>query len=239
MPTDLITDADVRVVRVERLELAFAPRPWPWADRHRAEIDAHFTALRRDNPTLWNGRVLLMHSHALAGAVFRGAYLETDYASLLAWRDWRFPDRDMRNSYSLAAVKSADGGFLLGVMNAHTANAGHIYFPCGTPDPSDVIGGGVDLDASLRRELAEETGLDAGEFEPEPGWYTVFAGARIAQIKVLHARDTAAALRERAIDHLRREQRPELADIRVVRSLADLDPAMPKFVTAFLRNWWR
>ncbi len=33
---------------------------------------------------------------------------------------------------------------------------------------------------------------------------------------------------------LRASGEPELADIRIVRSPADFDPAMPRFVTAFL-----
>jgi 8-oxo-dGTP pyrophosphatase MutT (NUDIX family) len=232
-------DAEPRVVPVQRLELSFAPKVWPFAETRRAEIDAHFTALRARNPTLWNGRVLLMHAHSLAGEVFRGAYMETDFASLLAWRDWGFPDPQIRNSYSMAAVRSGDGGFLLGVMNSHTANAGRVYFPCGTPDPDDVVGDRVDLEHSLRRELAEETGLDAGEFRAEPGWYTVFAGPRIAQVKVLHAAASAEALRARALAHLQQEPHPELADLRIVCGPADLDPAMPSFVTAFLRHVWR
>ena len=65
---------------------------------------------------------------------------------------------------------AADGAFLLGVMGPHTINAGRIYFPCGTPDRSDIVGGKVDLDLSVRRELKEETGLDVAEFTAEPGW---------------------------------------------------------------------
>jgi len=36
------------------------------------------------------------------------------------------------------------------------------------------------------------------------------------------------------LDHLASEAQPELCDIRIVRSAADFDPAMPAFVTAFL-----
>ena len=53
-------------------------------------------------------------------------------------------------------------------------------------------------------------------------------------IKVLHARETATALRARILAHLAREREPELADIRIVRGPADFDPMMPPFVTAFL-----
>lgn len=228
------------VVPVARLDVAVVPKRWRFADDRRPEIDAHFAALERANPSLWNGRVLVLHAHAVEGDTFRGAYLETDFASLLAWRDWGFPDPHMRNCSAMAALRSDDGAFLLGVMNVHTANAGRIYFPCGTPDPNDdVIGATVDLDASLRRELKEETGLDAGEFEAQPGWYSVFDGPRIAQIKILQARASAAELRGRVLAFLERQTAPELSGIRMVRSPADLDPAMPGFVTAFLRHVWQ
>jgi len=90
----------------------------------------------------------------------------------------------------------------------------------------------------VRRELAEETGLDSSSLQAEPGWTTVFAGPRIAQIKVLRSDETAATLRARIVDHLRQVPQPELADIRIVRGPADLDPMMPAFVVAFLRHRW-
>jgi 8-oxo-dGTP pyrophosphatase MutT (NUDIX family) len=226
------------IVAVKRLELRFAPVRWAFAEERRAEIDAHFAELQRARPALWNGRVLLMHQWNLADDVFRGAYLQTDFASFIAWRDWGFSDPSVRNSFSMAALQGADGAFVLGVMGAHTANAGKIYFPCGTPDPNDIAGDRVDLDRSVRRELAEETGLDASALKAAPGWTTVFAGLRIAQIKVLRSDQTAAELRARIMDHLRQERQPELADIRIVRGPADLEPMMPDFVIAFLRHRW-
>ena len=119
-------------------------------------------------------------------------------------------------------------------MGSQSLNAGYIYFPCGTPDPDDLVDGHVDLDVSVRRELKEETGLEQAEFIAEPGWTTVVDGALIAQIKILRSHESAETLRVRMLDHLNSESHPELADIRIVRSPSDFDPMMRRFVTAFL-----
>jgi 8-oxo-dGTP pyrophosphatase MutT (NUDIX family) len=222
------------VVHIDSLQLAFAPKLWAFAEARRAEIDATFADMRRKTPALWNGRVLLLHDSAFADGVFRGAYLETDYASFAAWRHWGRPEANICDCFGAAAVMTADGACLLGVMGPHTANAGRVYFPCGTPDPGDIVDGNVDLDLSVRRELKEETGLDITEFKLEPGWTTVFDQSLIAHIKVLHSGEGADALRARILGHLAQEKQPELADIRIVCGPDDFTPTMPRFVTAFL-----
>ena len=212
---------EITIVPVERLELSFASRPWPFANERRADIDAHFAQLQSSNPALWNGRVLMLHRHDIRGPVFHGAYLETDFASLLAWRHWNFPDAVVKNCFAMGALQGGDGAFLLGVMAAHTSNPGMIYFPAGLPDLNDIDGARVDLSHNLMREVGEETGLVAADFEAEPGWTTVLAGPRIAQMKRLRARETAADLRARILANLAREPQPELADIRIVHGPAD------------------
>jgi 8-oxo-dGTP pyrophosphatase MutT (NUDIX family) len=229
----------IEIVRTSRLELVFAPRPWPFAETRRAEIARHFDQLKQAKPAVWNGRILLLHDQAIDGKVFRGAYLETDYASFVAWRDWGTPDASVRHCFALGALRASDGSFLLGVMNSQTLNAGKVYFPTGVPDPRNIIGGMVDLADSVRREMAEETGLDADAYEAEQGWYSVLAGPNIAHFKVLHARDTAPALYARIRAHLASEAQPELADVRIVRAPADLDPMMPVTVRTFLTHIWR
>lgn len=224
------------VGHIDRLELVLAPKPWAFADERRAEIDAYFETLRREKPKVWNGRVLLMHHQVVTAGVLRGEYLETDFASFAAWRHWGRPSAGVHDCFGAGAIVTVDGAFLLGVMGPHTANHGRIYFPCGTPDPQDVVGTKVDLDLSVTRELKEETGLDVAEFSAEPGWTMIVNGALIAQIKVLRSRQTAAALRERIRAYLASERHPELADIRVVKTLSDIDRAMPPFVTAFLAS---
>jgi 8-oxo-dGTP pyrophosphatase MutT (NUDIX family) len=178
----------------------------------------------------------MLHRHAIKDGVLHGEYLETDYASFAAWRQWDPPAAKVHDCFSAAAILAADGAFLLGVMGPHTFNGGKIYFPCGTPDPKDIVGDKVDLELSVRRELHEETGLSAAEFASEPGWTMITDGPLIAQIKVLRSGEDSVALRKRVLLHLASEQQPELADIRIVREHEDLDPAMPRFVTAFLES---
>src|SRR5262245_23221197 len=144
------------------------------------------------------------------------------------------PAAGVRDCFSAAALRSADGAFLLAEMGLHTFNAGRIYFPCGTPDPNDVVADKIDLDLSVRRELKEETGLDITEFDAEAGWDMVVDGPLIALIKVLRSTEKAVSLRERILAHLAREEKPELADIQFVRRQSDFDHAMPDFVRAFL-----
>jgi 8-oxo-dGTP pyrophosphatase MutT (NUDIX family) len=233
---------DPSVFHVDRLELAFAPKPWAFAIERRAKIDALFAGLQREKPAIWNGRVLLLHSQVLSAGVLRGAYLEADYASFAAWCHWGRPPASVHDCFGaaaiVAAIVAADGAVLLGVMGAHTFNAGEIYFPCGTPDPDDIIDGKVDLEFSVRRELKEETGLDAAEFTVEPGWTIVVDGALIVAIKVLRSPLGAQALRARILERLARERQPELCDIRIVRGPRDFDPMMRRFVTTFLAQWF-
>jgi 8-oxo-dGTP pyrophosphatase MutT (NUDIX family) len=238
MKSGAISIGDIAIVPVERLDVAYAPQPWAFADERKGEIAAHFAALRRKQPALWNGRVLMLRDFTIADGVFRGACFEVDYASFLSWQDWNFPDQSVRDCFAMGCICSSDGAFLLGVMASHTFNAGQIYFPCGTPDRSDIAADRVDLEGSIRREVAEETGLDVGEFAAEPGWHTMLGGSLVAHMKLLRARQSAAELRARILDHLAAESVPELADIRIVRGPADFDPMMPPFVTTFLRHVW-
>jgi hypothetical protein len=223
-----------QILPVERLDLRFAPRAWAFADDNRAAIDAHFAVKQKANPSLWNGRVLLAHEYSVADRICFGAFLETDFASFNAWRDWGRPPAGIINCFAAPALRASDSAFLLGVMGNHTANAGQIYFPCGTPEPIDVVDGHVDLEHSARHELKNETGLDFEELDPEPGWLSVRLQTWAMVVKVLQAREGAEALRRRILGHLASQAQPELAGIRIVRGSSDLCPAMPPFVSAFL-----
>ncbi|HEY5609188.1 MAG TPA: NUDIX hydrolase [Alphaproteobacteria bacterium] len=226
------------IVPIERLELTLTPQPWPFAEQRRKQIDGFFDRLRKSKPALWNGRVLMLGPHRIHERRFSGTFFETDYASMLAWKHWGFPDPGVTNCFAQGAVRSADGAFLLGVMAAHTANSGQIYFPSGTPDPDDVVGDVVDLEGSVWRELTEETGLAAAELVADPIWHAVMAGPQIVLMRILRSRENADDLRARILAYLARERQPELADIRIVRGPSDFDAMVLPFARAYLTAMW-
>jgi hypothetical protein len=227
-----------RIVPIDRLDVGVAPFRWPFADARRDDIAAHFEARRRETPQIWNGRILLMRDFAIAGGALHGLYFETGFADFLAWRDWDFPDPAVVNCFPMGALRASDGGWLMGVMSERTANPGRIYFAAGTPDRDDLRGDTVDLLGNVLREIGEETGLTAADLRIAPGWHAVVDGPRVAVMKPVEVPFPAPEARARMLRHLASEREPELRDIRIVRSAADLDPAMPRFVTAYLTHMW-
>jgi 8-oxo-dGTP pyrophosphatase MutT (NUDIX family) len=136
----------------------------------------------------------------------------------------------------MGALLANDGAFALGEMGQHTSNAGRIYFPSGTPDPSDIRGDTLDIEGSVAREVEEETGLKPGDYSAEPYWDCVFTGVAIAVMRILRVDMTGEALRERIEANLAGQQQPELAGIHLVRGPGDLNAAMPRFVTTYLER---
>jgi len=231
---------DVEVAALDDAEISLEAWHWPFATERRGEIDQHFARLQRDRAGVWSGRVLLLHRHVVRERVLQGACFETDYASLCAWRDWQLPDRSVCNFFVAAALCAADGAYLVGEMASDTAAAGLIYFPCGTPEPDDIDARGVfDLAGNLRRELLEETGLEMGDLQSEPGWTLVRDRSYVALLKRLTAPQNADALRARILRHIAGEERPELVDMHILRGPGDFNDRMPPFVTLYLEAAWR
>jgi 8-oxo-dGTP pyrophosphatase MutT (NUDIX family) len=231
-----------RLLKVGELDLRFEPTRWTFAERQATSIATHWARLTKAKPSLFNGRVLLLGQREIetgADGVLRlkGVFFETDYADFLAWSDFGHPGEPVNNCFSMAALRSDDGAFLLGEMAHHTYNAGQIYFPAGTPDPDDVFDDRVDLEASARRELFEETGLIAGEANIAPGWTLAIAPQRIACMKLMTLPLPAFRLKARIEAFLARDPLAEFSRMHIVRSPEDIDEErVPVFVADYLRH---
>jgi 8-oxo-dGTP pyrophosphatase MutT (NUDIX family) len=228
---------DLTIARVKRVEARCTPALWAWAQANRAAIEANWAEKLARTPRMFNGRVLLLSGLDLAGEICRASYFEADFKDFLAWRDLGYPDPSIGNGYAMAALQGSDGAFVCGVMGRHTANAGRVYFPSGTPDLSDLLPDGtVDLATSVTRELAEETDLPADLFEVAEEWIVVRRWPAVAFMRPVRCREPAEAIAARIRAAIARQEDPELADAKVIRGPGDIDPAtMPSSVQSFLR----
>jgi hypothetical protein len=231
--------SQLEIAEIARVEITVEPCSWHFAVTRREEVDRHFARLKRQRPAIWNGRVLLLNRYETRDGMLCGTCFETDYASFVAWRDWNCPDHKVLNVFAAAALQAGDGSYLLGEMAPDTANAGAIYFPCGTPEPEDISAGALDLAANVRRELAEETGLDLGLLQAEPGWTMVRDGGLLGLIQRVTSPQSAPELRGRIMRHLAAQRHAEFSTIHIVRGPADLRPRMPRFIVAYLEAMWR
>jgi 8-oxo-dGTP pyrophosphatase MutT (NUDIX family) len=231
-----LTDS-LRIEAVDAIDIRVEPHDWPFAGECKADIDAHWQRLRVGRPNLFNGRVFLFRNMQIADARLTGSCFEVEYKAFIAQRDFGYPDKTAFNCFAQGALRAPDGAFVLGEMAAHTANAGRIYFPAGTPDPSDIRNGRVDLDQSVTRELTEETGLEVADIIPGSGWTVVFERQMIACLKPMRLKLDRATALARIADHIAREKHPELAAVHFVTSRADIDAQrMPLFIQAYLQR---
>jgi 8-oxo-dGTP pyrophosphatase MutT (NUDIX family) len=219
------------------LDLKLTADPWDFALAQRSRIDAHWAALTAANPGLWNGDILMCSEVALAKGELTARFIQSDYASLVAWRDWNWQASRALNCFGSAVVISSDGALLYGRMAAHTLNAGRVYPPGGSLEPGDVLeDGSIDLTGSIARELAEETGLDVAQAEPG-GFLAIFDDRRrLAIAQLLRYPESSARLAKRVHDYLASEHKPELAGIEIITERAQLNATMPGFAQELARH---
>ena len=222
---------------VGTLDIRLRDRRWPWADANRDAIAHFWREETQALPRLFDGSVLLFADERVQGGTFQATCFRTSYSNLLYWKRNGFPDRSVSNGFAMAALQAADGAFLLGEMASHTAARGQVYFPAGTPDPSDLTSDAVlDLDGSVTRELEEETGLARQDYAMKSGWIVVREEAYIAFMRPIRLPEPADAARTRMLQRMAQLEDQELSDIRIVRSPDEIDVrTMPGFVQTFLR----
>ena len=220
---------------LRRLDARRVAYDWPWARDNRTAIAENWARRRAAAPAMFDGRVLLAGACRVAAGACAIDLFETAYSSLIAFRDAGSPDPAVANAFAAVVPWTADGAAILGIMGGHTANAGQAYFPCGTPDLSDVRpDGAVDLAGSALREFHEETGIRLPPGGPE-GWVLVSGQSQRAFLRPVRLPEDSATLLARMEAHRRAESAPELAGFLAARGPDDIDPArMPGFVCAYL-----
>lgn len=223
-----VIDGQVRptatVARCRRVSLTVRDGGWAFAEVNARAIDAHWQARSRENPSLFNGRVFIMESGGLAGDRFEAVMKPIEFKAFLYWKE-KALERDGFDCFGSALLRSREGHVLLGKSGKHTINAGRIYPPGGFFDERDVHEGAIDLEPSVRREVVEETGLPEELLKPEPHVLVTAMGSQVSLAVEYRLSLGWAEMRALVRDALASQTKPELDDIVIVRSRAELTDA--------------
>ncbi len=175
-----------RIHRVTTLDLRVAAIAWPFA-RRAARRDRR--ALRRQAAREAENLERPRPARAQSGLRRRAlcAPIISRPISQVSWRGatGAFPIRTSSTALAWARCAAPTARSSWAKWPQHTANAGRIYFPSGTPDLDDISGGAVDIEGSVVREVEEETGLTPADYRAGPHWDCVVTGASVAMIRIL------------------------------------------------------
>ena len=229
--------AETPCVRLATCAFRVADWTWPLAEEKADDIARDWQRRRATTPEFFNGAVYLMRHHAIDGDVLSGTFFKTDFATFLYWREQSSPATQIvREGLGASIIRSAEGYVLLGRQAPGQLNSGRVYPPSGVIDDGDVRDGMIDIDANIRRELSEETGLDGVSVQRQPGYIVALLGRQIAIGVEWRSELPAVALRERMLAFTRAQSEPELDDIVIVRTQADIDEStMPQHARVLLR----
>jgi hypothetical protein len=230
--------AEGRCVRVARCTFQVSDWRWPFAQEHAEVIARDWQRRQAELPQLFDGTIYLLRDHAIDGDALIGSFFKTDFKTFLYWRDHRTAGTEtVRESFGASLIRSAEGHVLLGRQGPGQLNSGRVYPPSGLIDGDDVRDGTIDIDASIARELAEETGLGSDTMQRAPGYILALVGLQVAIAAEWQSALPAEQLRERIMAHIRSQAEPELDDIVIVRTHADIDArTMPPHARALLRT---
>lgn len=210
------------VVKVETCELRVGRERWPWAVAKADAIALSWQLQQIRNPSYFNGGIQILTRYRIEDGAFKGTFAATDFASFLHWRGERYPDDSVRDCFGCAILRSAEGHLLLGRQATGNLNADRAYCPGGFIDPVDVLDGVIDIDGSVTREIAEETGLDVSALKRTPGYLIIAADASIA-IGIEYLSELfSEQLRAQITRHIERQATPELAGAVIVRETPDV-----------------
>jgi hypothetical protein len=204
---------------------------WPWARANRQAIAANFARRTARQPAVYDGDVLLARNVRVENDLCSLALFPVKYSELLGAIDLEAAEYEVWNSFAMGILNTADNAYVCAVMGPHTANAGKIYFPAGTPDLSDCRpDGSVDMAGSLLRELEEETGIGDG-FQVDSQWLVIRCWPALALMRLVRFDCSAGQLAARIETAVAAQSEPELSGAKIVRSRADIDPArMPRYL---------
>ncbi|MBY5567971.1 NUDIX hydrolase [Rhizobium leguminosarum] len=202
-----IADVDLRVL----------PGTHPFVIAEEAAIGENWKRETASNPALFDGRLVFLQQLSLTEEGIWGEGYVTPFSAFMWWR--RQPQRQGGlHVFAYPVLESSDGALVAIRMGAHTANAGQVYFAAGSLEPEDIVDGRCDIEANMRREVHEETGLDLAHSVAGQGLFASHSNRTVTLLRLFRFDMTADEMVERIESHMLVAEDKEIAGAVAIRS---------------------
>ena len=229
-----------RVVPVTGADIVRDPGPHPYEREFLAAIEADWTTQLSANPSLFDGQVCLMSALSLRpDGMLNGHCHMVRFATFLHWRKNR-PVAGAEHLFAHAMPISSDGALIAIRMAANTANPRRVYFAAGSFDGNDFDQRALNVEANMRREVREETGLDLADARQERGYGLYSQDSLTVIAKRYRFNETADTLAGAIDRHIATDPDPEIEEPVIIRQGAALPaglmPHMPHLIDWHFTN---
>ncbi|MBX5046049.1 NUDIX hydrolase [Rhizobium lentis] len=208
---------EATVFPIAGVDLKILPGTHPFVAAEEAAIRENWVRETAANPALFDGRLIFQQRLSLGEEGISGEGYVTPFSAFMHWR--RQPQRQGGlHIFAYPVLESSDGALVAIRMGAHTANPGQVYFAAGSLEPEDIVDGRCDVEANMRREVLEETGLDLSDSVAGQGLYASHARRTVTLMRLFRFDLTADEMVERIEAHMLVAEDKEIAGAVAIRS---------------------
>ncbi len=223
-----------RVLPVGSIAVRLDDQPHPYQLENAAEIEENWQLEIRRNPDLFDGKVaMLSHLRYSAGRIV-GVCHSIRFATFLKWRKDRFAGKGF-HFFANAIPVCRDGGLIAVKMGRHTANAGRVYFAAGSFEPADFRDGYADIDFNMRREVAEETGIDLAPLVRDRNYHVLCTAAGLTLVRRYYLEADAKTVVRQVREYISSDSTPEIDDVIAIYNEAGIPDTAPVHMLPLVR----
>lgn len=205
------------VFSISGVDLRVLPGTHPFVAAEETAIRENWVREIAANPALFDGRLIFQQRLSLGEQGISGEGYVTPFSAFMYWR--RQPQRQGGlHIFAYPVLETSDGALVAIRMGAHTANPGQVYFAAGSLEPEDIVDGRCDIEANMRREVHEETGLDLSDSVAGQGLFASHARRTVTLLRLFRFDLTADEMVERIEAHMLVAEDKEIAGAVAIRS---------------------
>lgn len=221
---------EATVFPIAGVDLRVLPGIHPLVAAEEVAIRENWARETAANPALFDGCLVFQRLISLGADGISSEGYVVPFSTFMWWR--RQPQRrGGLHLFAYPVLETSDGALVAIRMGAHTANPGQVYFAAGSLEPEDVVDGRCDIEANMRREVHEETGLDLADAVAGQGLFATHNKRTVTLLRLFRFEMTADEMIERIESHMLVADDKEIAGAVAIRSA---DPSAHSYNIAML-----